>query len=220
MHRVLAGALFYLRDSSGALAELERARELYAGLGCSDPHPYLDSNFGSVLARLGRHDDAIAHHRRALELYRAAGFRLGEAFALLGIGSCANRLGHHEQAIVSVTDALRIYQELDHPDGEASSMASLARSYHLVGYLERAAQFAVRALELHRAMGSGVEVARVLTTLGDIRAAAGDRIAADALFRAALAILDELRLPQADDLRDRLASTSGQPGAPARIASA
>ena len=121
---------------------------------------------------------------------------------------------------MSVTDALRIYQELDHPGGEASSMASLARSYHLVGYLERAAQFAMRALESHRAMGSGVEVARVLTTLGDIRVAAGDRIAADAMFRAALAILDELRLPQADDLRDRLASTTGQSGAPARIASA
>ena len=220
MHRMLGGALYYLRDSDGALAELERARELYAELGCPDPHPYLDSNFGAVLARLGRHDDAIAHHRRALELYRAAGFRLGEAFALQGIGSCANRLGDHEQAIVSITDALRIYQQLDDPGGEASSMASLARSYHLVGYRERAAQFALRALELHRAMGSGVEVARVLTTLGDIRLAAGDRIAADALFRSALAILDELRLPQADDLRERLANTTGQPGAPARTASA
>jgi DNA-binding SARP family transcriptional activator/tetratricopeptide (TPR) repeat protein len=220
MHRMLAGAFYYLRDSSGALAGLERARELYAGLGCPDPHPYLDTNFGSVLARLGRYDDAIAHHRRAFELYRAAGFRLGEAFALQGIGSCANRLGDHEQAIVSVTEALRIYQELDHPGGEAYSMASLARSYHLVGYHERAAQFAVRALELHRAMGSGAEVAKVLTTLGDIRLATGDRIAADALFRPALAILDELRLPQADDLRDRLARTTGQPGAPARIASA
>ena len=34
------------------------------------------------------------------------------------------------------------------------------------------------------------------------------------------AILDELRLPQADDLRERLANTTGQPGAPARTASA
>ena len=148
------------------------------------------------------------------------GFRLGEAFALQGIGSCANRLGHHEQAIVSVTEALRIYQELDHPGGEASSMATLARSYHLLGHRERAAQFALRALDLHRAMGSGVEVAKVLTTLGDIRLAAGDRNAADALFRSALAILDELRLPQADDLRERLAGTTGQPGAPTPATSA
>ena len=62
----------------------------------------------------------------------------------------------------------------------------------------------------------GVEVAKVLTTLGDIRLAAGDRIEAEALFVAALAILDELRLPQADDLRDRLAGTTRRSGAPAR----
>ncbi len=211
MHRLLAGALYYLRDPARALAELERARELYAGLGDPGVHPYLDSNFGSVLARLGRYQDAIAHHWRAFELHGAAGFPVGEAFALQGIGQCANKLGDHERAIASITDALRIYQDANHPSGQASSMAGLARSYHLSGDYDRAARFAERALHLYRVMGSGAEIANVLTILGDTRLAAGDRDAAGSCFRAALATLEELRLPHADDLRERLARLQDQP---------
>jgi tetratricopeptide (TPR) repeat protein len=210
MHRSLAGALYYLKDAPGALAELEKARKVYAGLGYPDEHPYLASNFGSVLARLGRYKDAIAHHWRAFELYGSAGFRIGEAFALQGIGACANRLGDHERAIASITDALRIYQELDHRGGQASSMAGLGRSYYLTGDYDRAARFTERALQLYLAMGSEAEVAKVLTTLGDTRLAAGDRDAADSCFRTAFIILDELRLPQADDLRERRARLDEQ----------
>ena len=89
-------------------------------------------------------------------------------------------------------------------------MAGLGRSYHLIGDYDRAARFAERALQLYRAMGSGAEVAKVLTALGDTRLAAGDRDAADSCFRTALVILDELRLPQADDLRERLARLNEQ----------
>jgi hypothetical protein len=77
-------------------------------------------------------------------------------------------------------------------------------------------------------MGSGAEVAKVLTNLGDTRLAAGDRDAAGSCFRAALAALEELRLPHADDLRERLARLRDQPaggratrpGDPARRAGA
>jgi hypothetical protein len=54
-------------------------------------------------------------------------------------------------------------------------------------------------------MGSGADEAEVLMALGDIRLAAGDQAEAGACFSMALAILAALRLPQADDLRVRLA---------------
>jgi DNA-binding SARP family transcriptional activator/tetratricopeptide (TPR) repeat protein len=206
MHRMLAGALLYLGDATAALTELQRTQELYTELGYTTEHAYLHSNFGTALIRLGRYGDAIVHHRRALELYRAAGLRLGEALAMEGIGSCANRLGDHDQAIVSITAALRIHTELDDASGEANSLASLGQSYHLLGDYERAAGFTERALELYRAMGSGADEAEVLMALGDIRLAAGDQAQAVARFGEALAILEELNLPQADTLRDRLAA--------------
>jgi hypothetical protein len=48
--------------------------------------------------------------------------------------------------------------------------------------------------------------------LGDIRLAAGDQAKAGACFGTALAILDALRLPQADDLRARLAEIGDATG--------
>ena len=63
---------------------------------------------------------------------------------------------------------------------------------------------------MYRAMGSGADEAEVLMALGDIRLAAGNQVQAGACFGAALAILDELRLPQADALRDRLAALEEQ----------
>jgi DNA-binding SARP family transcriptional activator/tetratricopeptide (TPR) repeat protein len=210
MHRMLAGAAFYLRDSATALAELERAKELYTALGLSSEHAYLHTNFGTVLARIGRFDDAITHHQRALGLYRAAGLRAGEALAKECIGSCANRLGDHCEAIDLLQDALRIYREVGDPGGEASALAGLARSYHLIGDYGEAAILAGQSLELFRCTGSGAHVAKVLTALGDTKRATGDRAGASACFHEALDILAELRLPHADDLRDRLADL-GEP---------
>jgi DNA-binding SARP family transcriptional activator/tetratricopeptide (TPR) repeat protein len=212
MRRMRAGALLYLGDSAAALAELERTRELYTQLGYTTEHAYLHSNFGATLSRLGRYDDAMAHHERALELYRAAGLRIGEALAKEGIGSCANRLGEHDRAIGSITDALRIHQELDDSGGEANSLASLGQSYCLLGDYARAADCTERALRLYRGMGSRADEAEVLIALGDIRLAAGDRAAAGACFGDALVILDELRLPQADSLRGRLAELGDKAG--------
>jgi DNA-binding SARP family transcriptional activator/Tfp pilus assembly protein PilF len=216
MHRMLAGALLYLGDAVAALAELERTQRLYTELGYTTEHAYLHSNFGTALSRLGRYDDAISHHQQALGLYRAAGLRIGEALAMEGIGSCANRLGDHDQAIVSITAALRIHQELGDSSGEANSLASLGQSYHLLADFERAARFTERALQLYRAMGSGADEAEVLMALGDIRLAAGNQVQAGACFGAALAILDELRLPQADTLRDRLAGLEERSDIPHR----
>jgi DNA-binding SARP family transcriptional activator len=223
MHRMIAGAAFYLRDSATALAELERAQELYNALGLSTEQAYLHTNFGTVLARLGRFDDAIAYHQRALELYRAAGLRTGEALAMECIGSCANRLGDHSQAIDLLTDALRIYREVGDPGGEASALTGLGRSYHLIGDYGEAADLAGQALRLFRATGSDAHVAKVLTALGDTRLATGDRAGASACFHEALGILTELRLPHADDLRDRLAglgelAASALPPSPAEAA--
>jgi DNA-binding SARP family transcriptional activator/tetratricopeptide (TPR) repeat protein len=209
MHRMLAGALLHLGHSAAALAELERTRELYTELGYTTEHAYLQSNFGAVLARLGRYDDAIAHHRQALDLYRAAGLRIGEALAMEGIGSCANRLGDYHQAVASITEALRIHRELDDTSGTANSLASLGQSYYLVGDYAQAAEFTEQALRLYRAMGSGADEAEVLMALGDIRLAAGEQAEAGACLAGALAILDALRLPQADELRARLAEIDG-----------
>jgi DNA-binding SARP family transcriptional activator/tetratricopeptide (TPR) repeat protein len=214
MHRILAGALFFLGDTAAALAELKRARDLYTRLGYSTEHAYLHSNFGAILFRLGRYEEAIGHHRQALALYRTAGLRIGEALAMDGIGSCANRLGDHDQAIESITGAMNIHRELDNPGGAAHSLAGLGESYHLLGDHDQAIEYTKRAVALYRSLGYRADEAEVLVALGDVRLAAGDVAEARSCFGDALAILNELRLPQADAVRDRLAGLDAPPVRP------
>jgi DNA-binding SARP family transcriptional activator len=208
LHRILAGAWFHLADSAAALAELERARGLLAGLDLPAEQAYLHSNFGSVLSRLGRHEKATAYHRHALELYRAAGLRVGEAYAMEGIGSCANRLGHPGRAISSITAAMDIHIELGDPYGEAGSWESLGDSYLLLGEHGAAASCLERAMVLFRHLGSRADEAGILAALGDIQLSAGEPDAARVSFQQALAIFGELRLPQAEQVRGRLAAVT------------
>jgi DNA-binding SARP family transcriptional activator/tetratricopeptide (TPR) repeat protein len=211
LHRILAGACFHLGGSGAALAELECARDLLTRLGLPAEQAYLHSDFGTVLSRLGRHEEAMTHHRRALELYRAAGLRIGEAYAMAGTGSCANRLGRPGQAISSIAAAMDIHTELGDSYGAASAWETLGESYHLLGEHGAAAACLERAMALHRALGSRADEAGSWAALGDIQLGAGEPAAARASFQRALAIFGELRLPQADEVRGRLAALT-QPG--------
>jgi DNA-binding SARP family transcriptional activator/tetratricopeptide (TPR) repeat protein len=211
MHRILAGACFHLGDSSAALAELERARDLLARLSLPAEQAYLHSNFGSVLSRLGRPEEAMTHHRRALELYRAADLRIGEAYAMAGIGSCANRLGQPDRAISSIATAMDIHAELGDVYGSAGSWQSLGDSYQLLGEPGAAAACLERAMALFRGLGSRADEAGILAALGDIQSGAGEPVAARASLQQALAIFGELRLPQAEEVRGRLAALN-RPG--------
>jgi DNA-binding SARP family transcriptional activator/tetratricopeptide (TPR) repeat protein len=211
LHRILAGACFHLGDSAAALAELDRARDLLTRLDLPAEQAYLHSNYGSVLSRLGRPEEATTHHRRAFELYRAAGLRLGEAYAMEGIGSCANRLGQPGRAITSITAAMDIHIELGDPYGEASSWERLGDSYQLLGEHGAAASCLERAMSLFRRLGSRADEAGILAALGDIQLSEGEPAAARASFQQALAIFGELRLPQADEVRGRLAALT-RPG--------
>jgi DNA-binding SARP family transcriptional activator len=211
LHRILASAWFHLGDGAAALAELERARVLLARLDLPAEQAYLHSNFGSVLSHLGRHEKAMTHHRRALELYRAAGLRIGAAYAMEGIGSCANRLGQPGQAISSITAAMDIHIELGDSYGEAGSWESLGDSYQLLGEYGAAASCLERAMALFRRLGSRADEAGILTALGDIQLSAGEAAAARVSFQQSLAIFGELRLPQAEQVRGRLAALT-RPG--------
>jgi tetratricopeptide (TPR) repeat protein len=128
-----------------------------------------------------------------------------------GIGSCANRLGHPSRAISSITAAMDIHIEFGDLYGEAGSWESLGDSYLLLGEHGAAASCLERAMTLFRHLGSRADEAGILAALGDIQLSAGEPAAAQVSFQQALAIFGELRLPQAEQVRGRLAALT-RPG--------
>jgi DNA-binding SARP family transcriptional activator/tetratricopeptide (TPR) repeat protein len=186
------------------LQALDAFGELGDRAGAADTHYSL----GWLLGRQGRHAEALDHTERAFKLYQDTGRRAREAKALSTVGWYHALLGNPARAIEHCRQALPLLEELDDIGGQASTWDSLGYAHHHLGEHRRAAACFTRAVELYRADGTPLYEAEVLTHLGDTHAAAGDRDAARETWRQALTILDGLGHPDAEQVRDRLASRS------------
>jgi tetratricopeptide (TPR) repeat protein len=217
VRRSLAGAYHFLGRDDEALAELERTRELFTKLGYTTEHSYLHSNFGTVLASQGRYDKAIGHYRQAYDLYRVIRHEKGEAAALEGIGWCHAQQGTYPQAVHFVEKAMVLYRLFDERNGESNCWARLGEIRHQLGQYRQARDCYRRAIALCRELGNRAGEAEVLVSAGDSALADGDPTAACQDWHNALVILEELQLPRARSVRDKLARLSGQP--PQQLAS-
>ena len=84
-------------------------------------------------------------------------------------------------------------------------MDSLGYAEHKLGRLAEAAVCYQRALSLFREFGDRFYEAEILTHLGDTHCAGGNPQQARDVWQQALAILDDLHHPDANNLRAKLA---------------
>jgi DNA-binding SARP family transcriptional activator/tetratricopeptide (TPR) repeat protein len=209
VRRSLAGACHSLGRDDEALAELGRTRELFTELGYATEHAYLHSDFGTVLTSQGHYDEAIDHYLQAQGLYRIIRHEKAQAAALEGIGRCHGLLGRYQDAACFVEKAMALYRLLDDRSGESNCWARLGEFRHRLGQYSEARDCQRRALALCRELGKRADEAEVLASAGDSALADGDRAEARRAWDSALVILDELRLPQAGSVRDRLDDLTG-----------
>jgi DNA-binding SARP family transcriptional activator/tetratricopeptide (TPR) repeat protein len=205
VRRSLAGAYHFLGRQDEALAELERTRKLFTELGYAAEHSYVHSNFGTVLASQGHYDQAIGHYRRAYDLYRITRHEKGQAAALEGIGRCHGQQGRYCDAAGFVQKAMVVYRLLGDRNGESNCWARLGEFRHQLGQYRQARDCHCRAITLCRELGNRADEAEVLASAGDSALADGDLPAARQAWHVALIILDELQLPLAGSVRNKLA---------------
>jgi DNA-binding SARP family transcriptional activator/tetratricopeptide (TPR) repeat protein len=215
VRRSLAGAYHFLGRNDEALAELERTRELFTGLGYSTQQAYVHSNFGTVLASQGHYDKAISHYWQAYDLYQIMQHEKGQAAALEGIGWCHGQQGRYHLSVRYAEKAMILYRQLHDRNGEANCWTRLGESRHRLGQYPQAVNCHHRAIALCQELGNRTDEAEALASLGDSALAAGDPTAARQAWRGALTILDELRLPHATSVHDRLTRLSQRTSRPA-----
>ncbi|MGC4772621.1 BTAD domain-containing putative transcriptional regulator [Micromonospora sp. DT44] len=204
-HRGLAIACTWSGDHEAAHRHYRRDLELYRELGDDTGRAHTHLGVSWVLARQGRLRSALDETRLALDLYRAADYRVGQAKALNNLGWMHARLGEPGPALQCCQAALRLHEETGDRHGAALTWDSLGYVRHGLGDHDEAADCYRRALALHRELGDRYDEAEVLDNLGDSLRAAGDLDAARRAWREALTIFDELRHPDADRPRAKLA---------------
>jgi tetratricopeptide (TPR) repeat protein/transcriptional regulator with XRE-family HTH domain len=205
--RALGKSCAWLTDYDQAHTCLAESLALYEQLGDRDGQARVRQSLMWVAEREARYTEALKHAEQALVLFRATDDQAGQAAALNAVGWCHALLGDPRQARAFCQQALALNQERGNRRSEALTWDSLGYAEHQLGNFAEAAACYQRAHSLFCEFGDRFYQAEILTHLGDTRYAADDQDAARSAWQQALDILDDLRHPDAEHLRAKLATT-------------
>jgi len=208
-HHRLGQALLARGSHPEAGAHLRQALELFGRLGDPARQGDIYIALSTTLSEERLFADAVTCARRALDLYRATSHVAGQSIALNNIGWFEAQLGRYEQALVHCQQALGLSREAGEQECEALTLDSIGHVQHRLRRHAEAIASYDQALELEQAIGDRYNYACTLIRLGDAHHDAGGRAAARDAWRRALAILDELHHPDAEDVRGKLRGLDG-----------
>jgi len=203
-HSSLGHAQCLLGLYSDARAHYAEASELYRHLGDPRGQARAHTGIAFMFERQGQYGESLAQCLQALDIYQAVGDQARQASTLNNVGWCQAQMGNFRHAINSCQQALILYHDLDDRHGEATTWDSLGFAHHHVGDYPYAVECYERSLTLYRELGDLFNAAEILTHLGDTRLAAGSDDGARSAWHDALAILDDLRNPDAESVRAKL----------------
>jgi tetratricopeptide (TPR) repeat protein len=204
LSRRLGGACTMLGDYLQASDHLSRCLELYGRLGDRDGQARAHMDLCNLRESQGRRVDALYHAGQALSHSQASGNRARQAAALLNLGWLRALLGDYQQAIDICKEALAQCQELGLAYPEAAAWDNLGYAEHHLGNLSEAAACYQRSLGFFLESGDRYRQALILDHLGDNYRAAGESGEARKAWQQALDIFDDLRRPEAGNVRAKL----------------
>ncbi len=208
--RLLANACTNVGDHARASRHYATSLKLYQQLGNRLGEAKVQHSLGLLADTEGRYEAALDHSEQSLRLFQAVGDKRSEANMLNNVGWYHGLLGDYERARVFCQRSLALYAITGDRWVARDVWDSLGYAEHHLGNLAEAAACYQRALTLNRETGDRFGEADILAHLGDTLYAAGDKAQARQAWQHALDILDDLRHPNADEVRDKLARATSR----------
>ncbi|GAA2023844.1 hypothetical protein GCM10009839_21900 [Catenulispora yoronensis] len=202
--RGLGRAYLRLRDYDAALIQARHALVLHEQDGDRLGQANVHHDLALLAEQRGDQALALHHAQQALGHFEAVGGPAAQANSLNTVGWFHAMVGDHGEALECCTRALELFHGLGDVAGEAGTWDSIGFAHHCLGDYEQAATAYRASIEGYRRIGDRFYEAGTLVRLGDTSAAAGDPEAAGRSWRLALAILDELAHPDAEEVAERL----------------
>jgi tetratricopeptide (TPR) repeat protein len=200
----LAQAYIQVGDFEDARTELLQALDLYDHPGGESRRAAIHVHFARIQELQGDYNDALRHSLESLELYRAANDQDGEAVALNSVGWYCAQLNDYTQAITYCQQSLDLFEALDDQQGQANAWDSLGYAHDHLGHHERAIACYQYAVSLNRDLGVRYSEAESLNHLGDAYHSTSDLASAHEAWQDALAILEDLNHPEAEQIRNKI----------------
>jgi tetratricopeptide (TPR) repeat protein len=192
-------------DYAAAETCFRDALALCRDLGDALGEAYAVDNLGSVYCRMARYPESVDCHRQALSLRREHGDRLGTAHALDNLGTAYRAMGDNRQALDCHQQSLTVRRDIGDLGDEPHALNNLGATLHLLGEPDQAIHHHELALAQCRRTGNRYEQARAHDGLGTAHRELDDADQAREHLLDALTIYDELGVPEATDIRARLA---------------
>jgi tetratricopeptide (TPR) repeat protein len=189
-------ALAYQRQSLKICRQLGDRRGQAACLG----------NLSLICERQGRYREALAYQRQSLKICRQLGDRLAQANSLADLGIVYQRQGRYREALACQQESLEVFRELGDRYNLANVLLNLGIVHQLQGRYGRALACHAEGLAILRELGDRYGQAQCLRELGVTLEALGRTAEARAHWWEALAICEALQIPEADEVRARLAT--------------
>jgi tetratricopeptide (TPR) repeat protein len=162
------------------------------------------TNIGIVHERLGEYDDSLRYHHQALALAHEIGDQHVEGHTLNNIGVILNRMGNHDDAIAQHSAGLELLTRTGSRGDECEALIDMGDSLREHDESQAALDHYCRAHHLASQIGDRYLEARALAGRASVTAAT-DAVASRQDQEAALRMFEELGVPDADRLRDRVA---------------
>jgi tetratricopeptide (TPR) repeat protein len=191
-----------------ALRCQQESLELYRQLGDRHGQALSIGNLGVVYLKLERFEEALEHQAESLMIRRELGDSQCAALSLRNLGVIHLRLGQSQKALDCHQESLALRRQLNDRHGEAQSMGNLGTVYLKLGRLQEAFEHQTESLKLFQELGDRYGQAEALRDLGDILIANGHPHDARASWLEALSLCEAMNIPEADEIRDRLAPLS------------
>ncbi|WP_412538896.1 tetratricopeptide repeat protein [Longispora sp. K20-0274] len=189
-----------------AVEHLRRALDLVHESGDRAGEAHASVSLAASYRQLGLPDRAIGPLRRALDIAAQIGDRQAEQGALAALGEAQLLLGRHEAALEAQGRALDIAQEIGDRNGELTALNGLGRTRRATGRPDLAVRDHTRSLALAVELGQPHDQASALDGRASAHLDLSRPDLAGADWRRALALFEAVDAPEADRIRQTLAT--------------
>jgi tetratricopeptide (TPR) repeat protein len=203
-HHLLGHVQSQTGDYESADPNFRHALDLFRSLGDRGNEAVVLNGLAGMLEKQQRYPEALAVALDALRMLKAVGHWWTQATLENGVGWLYAHLGQYEQALTHCQRALSLHRESGHRGGAADTLDSLGFVYLRLGDTAQAKVHYTRAIEAYRDIAAPFGEGNSLAGIGDALLAEGDRRGAGTAWHEAVAILDRLPHPLADEVRARL----------------
>ncbi len=181
---------------------LQRVREV----GGTQDEAIIFQNIGSVHRDTGNHAEALAAYRKALGMYREIGDLPDQAEALNDIGAIYESAAAYDEALAHHQRAHQIAEEVGDLSQQLTASRMMAGIHRKSGRYSEAVDVYETALQLSRQTGDPYEEGKVLEGMAEAVLNTHRFEAARITLRQALDIYERLKVPEAEAVRQRLAT--------------